>query len=37
MDLGILKNLELIPQILEMNKQMAERMAKFAPPLTSKK
>lgn len=37
MDLGILKNLELLPQILELQKANAERLAKFMPPLTSKK
>lgn len=36
-DLGILKNLELIPEILAIQKANAERLAKFLPPLTTKK
>ena len=31
------ENLELIPDLLAAVQQMSERMAKFAPPLTSKK
>ena len=37
MDLGILKNLELLPEILAIQKANADRLAKFLPPLTSKK
>lgn len=37
MDLKAFENLELIPELLEYVKEMSERLAKFAPPLTSKK
>ena len=37
MDLGILKNLELLPQILKIQQDTAERLARFLPPLTTKK
>ncbi|MFK5937695.1 MAG: helix-turn-helix domain-containing protein [Sulfurimonas sp.] len=37
MRLEAFENLELIPDLLSAVKQMSDRMAKFAPPLTSKK
>jgi len=37
MDYKAFENLELIPELLETLKSMSERMAKFAPPLTTKK
>jgi len=37
MELGVLQNLELLPEILELQKKNAERLAKLLPPLTTKK
>jgi len=37
MELGVLKNLELLPEILEIQKKNADRLAKLLPPLTTKK
>ena len=37
MNVEAFENLELIPDLLAAVQQMSERMAKFAPPLTSKK
>ncbi len=36
MELGVLKNLELLPEILEMQKKNAERLARLIPPITTK-
>lgn len=37
MNLQAFENLELIPDLLLAVQKMSDRMAKFAPPLTSKK
>jgi len=37
MNVKAFENLELIPDLLMAIKQMSDRMAKFAPPLTTKK
>jgi len=37
LDIGVFEHLELIPELLATVKEMSERMAKYAPPLTSKK
>lgn len=37
MNIQAFENLELIPELVEQVKVMAERMAKLAPPLTTKK
>lgn len=36
MELGVLKNLELLPEILELQRKNAERLAKLLPPITTK-
>ncbi len=37
MNVEAFENLELIPELLNAVQMMSDRMAKFAPPLTSKK